>query len=87
MTAALALIPNWLKLVAGAVLAIFVAWSAGYWNGARQERAAAELRGFKKALERNADMEKNNAEFNNLDALGRCLVIARDSGLPDAICD
>lgn len=83
----LSLIPNSLKFAAGAALAVVAAWYAGNWNGARVEASAAEARAVKAALERIQELEKNNAEFKTLDARGRCLVFARDSGLQDDICD
>jgi len=79
---------NW-KLIAigGAILALFT-WHklevrSAYNRAVADVRAAAIV----EANKRNAERDKNNAEFRKLPARDRCRVIMRDSGLPDSGCD
>ncbi len=87
----LALIPNWLKITAGGLVVLVLvaggAYAIGKRDGRTEERAAIEIKAAKEALKRIDNLEKNNASFRNLDSHHRCLVFARDSGLPDSICD
>jgi hypothetical protein len=52
-------------------------------EGRALERAAAAV----EAINRIQDLEKNNATFRSLPSRDRCLVLMRDSRLPDAACD
>ncbi|WP_320194949.1 hypothetical protein RMR10_011845 [Agrobacterium rosae] len=87
----LKLLPEWLKLGAAAVVAVVlfgpVIHFLGKRDGRTEERAAIEVKAAKEALKRIDNLEKNNASFRNLDSHHRCLVFARDSGLPDSTCD
>lgn len=87
----LALIPNWLKFsMAGVIVmitAVGASFSLGKREGKKELRADIEVQAAKEALKRIDNLEKNNASFRNLDNHHRCLVFARDSGLPDTICD
>lgn len=88
---ALALIPNWLKVGMAGVIALIVvvgtSFSLGKREGKNELRADIEVQAAKEALKRIDNLEKNNASFRNLDSHHRCLVFARDSGLPDSTCD
>jgi putative SOS response-associated peptidase YedK len=87
----LGLIPNWLKMAVGGVIAMIIIVGASFALGKREGknelRADIEVRAAKEALKRIDNLEKNNASFRNLDSHHRCLVFARDSGLPDTTCD
>lgn len=85
------LIPNWLKFGMAGVIAVIViaggSFALGKREGKNELRADLEVQAAKEALKRIDNLEKNNASFRNLDAHHRCLVFARDSGLPDTTCD
>lgn len=87
----LALIPNWLKISVAGVIAMIIivgaSFSLGKREGKNELRADIEVQAAKEALKRIDNLEKNNASFRNLDSHHRCLVFARDSGLPDSTCD
>lgn len=87
----LKLLPEWLKLGAAATAAIVVFGPVIHFLSDRaarsDERVRIEAKAAKDALERIGKLEQNNASFRNLDDRHRCLVFARDSGLPDATCD
>lgn len=88
---ALVLMPNWMKIgVAGVIALILIvgaSFSLGKREGKNELRADIEVQAAKEALKRIDNLEKNNASFRNLDSHHRCLVFARDSGLPDSTCD
>ncbi len=44
MTAIWALIPNWLKMTAAAVLAAFLCLGAGYWAGKRDGQSSVKIK-------------------------------------------
>jgi hypothetical protein len=79
--------PTWLKLVLAAACIGLAAYQAGVWIGAGQERTALRMAAIKEATGRISNMEKSNANFRNKSARDRCLVIMRDSELPDSGCD
>lgn len=87
----LKLLPEWLKLGAAAIAALVIFGPVIHFLSDRaarsDERARIEAKAAKEALERIGKLEQNNASFRNLDARHRCIVFARDSGLPDTICD
>lgn len=82
---------NAAKLAAGALLGALAVYAytqavslpAARSEGRELERAAAAA----EAINRIQDLEKNNATFRSLPSRDRCLVLMRDSGLPDAGCD
>lgn len=86
-----ALIPTWVKIavagIIGAGLLLAGTFALGKREGRSQATAEIESKAAKEALERIGKLEQNNASFRNLDARHRCIVFARDSGLPDTICD
>ncbi len=88
---ALAFMPNWMKIGVAGVIALIVivgtSFSLGKREGKKELRADIEVQAAKEALKRIDNLEKNNASFRNLDLHHRCLVFARDSGLPDSTCD
>lgn len=79
------------KLAAGALLGALAVYAyaqavslpAARSEGSALERAAAAA----EAINRIQELEKNNATFRSLTSRDRCLVLMRDSGLPDAECD
>ncbi len=87
MIAALSLIPNWVKLAGGALVAVLLAFWGGSIYGKNVATAQIEAKAAKEAIERIQDMEKNNAAFKNLPAHDRCIAFMRDSGLPVEECD
>ncbi|MFS2326670.1 hypothetical protein U2P60_14840 [Brucella sp. H1_1004] len=67
-----ALIPNWLKIVAAAVLAAFLCLAAGYAAGTikeRQRSALAAAEATAKAIQKRADIDE---EVFNMDAVALC---------------
>ncbi|MFD1199593.1 hypothetical protein ACFQ3K_14905 [Brucella gallinifaecis] len=73
MTAIWALIPNWLKMTAAAVLAAFLCLGAGYTYGTMKERqrsALAAAEATAKAIQKRADIDE---EVINMDAYRLCL--------------
>lgn len=85
--AALAFIPGWAKMGAVALLALFLAYLGGKWHGGAVATAEIKAAAARAALERIQELEKNNAQFLGLPARERCLMFARDSELPESICD
>lgn len=87
----ISVIPDWLKIGAGAVVGVTLLalgfFHLGKSEGRSEGRAEMEIEAAKEALERITKLEKNNAAFNDLSARHRCLVFMRDSGLPDSACD
>ncbi len=82
-----AIIPNWLKLAAGGLVALVLVASASYAIGKREGRSQTQIEAAKEALDRINQLEKNNASFRNMSDRHRCLVFMRDSGLPESACD
>jgi hypothetical protein len=80
-------IPLWLKIAAAIILAVPAVYQFGRWMGAKDARVAAQMEAIKEASSRISNMEKNNADFRSKSARDRCLVLMRDSGLPDGGCD
>lgn len=80
-------IPLWVKVALAVIIAVVLAYRAGLWIGARDERSAAKMAAIKEAANRVSTMEKNNDGFRQKSPRDRCLVIMRDSGLPDSACD
>lgn len=80
-----------LSLGAGALAGIFLAFVLNaVWflpraveQGRVLERAAAAA----EAIHRIQELEQSNAKFRSLPSRDRCLVLMRDSGLPDSECD
>ncbi|WP_273728096.1 hypothetical protein [Brucella gallinifaecis] len=73
MSAILAVIPNWLKIVTAAVLAAFLCLAAGYVAGTikeRQRSALAATEATAKAIQKRADIDE---EVINMDAHRLCL--------------
>ena len=73
MNAIWSLIPNWLKIVAAAVLAAFLCLAAGYVAGTikeRQRSALAAAEATAKAIQKRADIDE---EVINMDARRLCL--------------
>lgn len=87
MISALSIIPNWVKLAGGALVAVFLAFWGGSLYGKNVATAQIEAKAAKEAIERIQTMEKNNAAFKNLPARDRCIAFMRDSGLPVEECD
>ncbi|MBC8718843.1 hypothetical protein [Ochrobactrum sp. Marseille-Q0166] len=73
MSAIWAVIPNWLKIVAAAVLAVFLCLAVGYVAGTIKERhrsALAAAEATAKAIQKRADIDE---EVINMDAYRLCL--------------
>ena len=79
-------IPVWLKVGAGVLAAVFMA-QLGKWTGAKDTRIAPQVQAIKEASSRNSNTEENNADFRGKSARDRCLVLRRESELPDSGCD
>lgn len=71
----------------GAVAGALIAAAPSYLVGKNTGRAEIELRAAQNALERMAELEKNNANFQKLSSRDRCLLFMRDSGLSADNCD
>ncbi|UXS00845.1 hypothetical protein [Agrobacterium tumefaciens] len=86
-----AVIPDWLKIgagaLAGAALLGIGSFHLGKSEGRSEARAEMEVEAAKEALDRITKLEKNNAAFKDLSVRHRCLVFMRDSRLPDSACD
>lgn len=67
----------------GAALVTPVAHHFGKREGKQEAVAAAAV----EAINRIQQLEKSNAQFRSLSSRDRCLVLMRDSGLPDSECD
>ena len=80
-------IPLWLKIGVAIILTVLAAYQFGRWIGANDARVAAQMEAIKEASSRISNMEKNNADFRSKSARDRCLVLMRDSELPDTGCD
>lgn len=68
-----ALIPNWLKMTAAAVLAAFLCLAAGYAAGSIKERQRSALTAAEataKAIQKRADIDE---EVINMDARRLCI--------------
>lgn len=87
MFAALALVPDWIKLPGAAVLGAAISFAPIYFYGKHEAAAEIQLAATKDALARIQKMEKENATFKNLPAHDRCVAFMRDSGLPVGNCD
>jgi hypothetical protein len=82
-----ALIPNWLKIASVGLLCAALLSSGSYWLGKSVERADLVVKATTKAISKIQTMEENNAAFRDLTPRHKCLVLMRDSGLPDSACD
>ena len=80
-------IPLWLKIGGAIILAFLAAYQLGRWMGAKDARVASQMQAIKEASSRISNIENNNADFRSKSARDRCLVLMRDSGLPDSGCD
>lgn len=87
MFAALALVPDWIKLPGAAVLGTLISAAPIYFYAKHVEATEIQLQATKDALARIQKMEQTNATFKNLPAHDRCLAFMRDSGLPVSECD
>lgn len=81
------IIPGWVKLGTAAVLGAALLSIASFHVGKREGKSAAQIEAAKEAVNRINNLEKNNASFRNMSDRHRCLVLMRDSGLPDSACD
>lgn len=81
------LIPGWVKLGAAVVLGAALLSFVSFHAGKREGKSAAQIEAAKEAVKRVNNLEKNNASFRNMSDRHRCLVLMRDSGLPDSACD
>lgn len=79
-------VPIWLKIGAAIVLAVGGAYQLGKHKGASDTRAVLKMEAIKEASERIINMENSNADFRKKTPRDRCLVLMRDSGLPDSGC-
>jgi hypothetical protein len=84
------LLPEWVPIAGAAVVALGVGSAMGFaggtWHGKALGKEEARAEAAVEAVDRISNMEKNNATFRNLPARDRCLVIMRDSGLPEDNC-
>lgn len=76
-----------IALAASLVAAGAFVVGGAYLKGRHDGKALSEAAAAKAALDRISEMEKNNADFDKLDARGRCRLFMRDSGLPVDSCD
>ncbi len=81
------LIPSWLKIGVATVIGAALLSITSFQVGKREGKSAAQIEAAKAAIERINTLEKNNASFRNMSDRHRCLVLMRDSGLPDSACD
>ena len=80
-------VPVWLKIGTAIMLSVVGAYHLGKLSGATDTRAALKMEAIKEASNRITKMENNNADFRKKTARDRCLVLMRDSKLPDSGCD
>lgn len=84
------LLPDWVPIAGAAVVALAVGSTIGFaggtWHGKALGKEEVRAEAAVEAVDRITNMEKNNANFRNLPARDRCLVIMRDSGLPEDNC-
>lgn len=71
----------------GIAIGIIVASPAAYHFGKSVERADLVVEATTEAISKIKTMEENNAAFRDLTPRHRCLVLMRDSRLPDSACD
>ncbi len=76
-----------LKVGAGAILGAALVFGPAYLYGKSAGRAETIAAASAEAINRIQELEKNNASFRTLPSHDRCLVLMRDSGLPDTECD
>lgn len=76
-----------IKIGAGAVLGAALITGPVYFYGKSEGKDAAAAKAAAEAIIRVQQLEKSNAKFRTLSAHDRCLVLMRDSGLPDSECD
>lgn len=74
------------KVGAGAILGAALIAGPVYLSGKSEGRVEAAAIAAAEAINRIQDLEKNNANFRALPSRDRCLVLMRDSGLPDSEC-
>ncbi|MBB3594362.1 hypothetical protein FHX08_004766 [Rhizobium sp. BK529] len=84
------LLPDWVPIAGAAVVAFaiggYLGFTGGTWHGKSLGKEEARAEAAVEAVGRISNMEKNNANFRNLPARDRCLVIMRDSRLPEDNC-
>ncbi len=78
---------KWIPGIIGAIVGAALMTAPAVIFGKRLARDQAAIDASKKAVERIQALEKNNANFSKLPARDRCLLLMRDSGLPDSACD
>ncbi|WP_313613392.1 hypothetical protein [Agrobacterium sp.] len=71
----------------GIAIGVLVASPAAYLFGKSDERAGLVVEATTKAISKIQTMEENNEAFRDLTPHHRCLVLMRDSKLPDSACD
>ena len=71
----------------GIAIGVIVASPAAYLFGKSVERADLVVEATTEAISKIQTMEENNASFRDLTPRHRCLVLMRDSRLPDSACD
>jgi len=76
-----------IKIGAGAILGAALIAGPVYLSGKSEGRQEAAAIAAAEAITRIQELEKNNASFRDLPSRDRCLVLMRDSGLPDSECD
>jgi len=76
-----------IKIGAGAVLSAALIAGPVYLYGKAAGKDAAAAEAAAAAIHRVQELEKSNAKFRSLSSRDRCLLLMRDSGLPDAECD
>ncbi len=77
----------YIKIAGLILLGVLIGYGPGLYHGKSIAKSELEAKAAKDALERVAGMEKSNAAFKNLSSRDRCLVIMRDSELPESNCD
>ncbi|WP_337183865.1 hypothetical protein [Shinella sp.] len=75
------------KIAGGFALGALLVAPAAHYLGKREARQETAATAAVEAINRIQDLEKNNATFRSLPSRDRCLVLMRDSRLPDAGCD
>lgn len=76
-----------IKIGAGAFLGAALIVGPAYLAGKSDGKDEIEARASAEAILRIQELEQSNAKFRTLPPRDRCLVLMRDSGLPDSECD
>lgn len=76
-----------LALGAAIISAVALLCAIFFFFGKREGKTEVEAGAATSAVSRIQNMDKNNETFRSMPGRDRCLLLARDSRLPDSTCD